>query len=138
MTPDSEPLKLQVLHSTYRNALTVHPMHLLTLLGEFGCALRFNPGGDDAMDPFNTPEQWEVYDVDNGAGMAYLVGAGPTVTQALIDAAITLIGFDQETDELAFDADSVTPEQRGELRRAYNAVGELLSVAALAATEGSE
>src|SRR5690606_20863342 len=118
---------LDVAYTEDRNALTVHPMHLLTLLGEFGCALRFNPGGDDAMDPFASPEQWEVYDVDNGGGNAYLMGAGPTATHALIDAAITVIGFDQETDELGFDFEKVTPEDHDELRRAHNVLGELLN-----------
>lgn len=121
------PLKLDVAYSDDRNALTVHPMHLLTLLGEFGCALRFNPGGDDAMDPFASPEQWEVYDVDDGGGNAYLMGAGPTATHALIDAAISVIGFDQETDELGFDFEQVTPEFRDELRRAHNVLGDLLN-----------
>lgn len=121
------PLTLDVAFTEDRNALTVHPMHLLTLLGEFGCALRFNPGGDDPMDPFDSPEQWEVYDVDNGGGNAYLMGAGPTATHALIDAAIIVIGFDQETDELGFDFEKVTPEHRDELRRAHNVLGELLN-----------
>ena len=127
MSHDHAPLlKLDTFYRIDQEALTVHPMHLLTLVGELGCALRFNPGGDDPMAPSQPPEQWEVYDVDTG-GSAYLVGTGPTPVQALMDAAINLLGFDQEADEFGFDREAVTPGHLEALRKAHNAIGELLA-----------
>ena len=127
MTREQAPtLKLDTFYRTDQEALTVHPMHLLTLLGELGCALRFNPGGDDPMDPSQTPEQWEAYDVETGAS-AYLIGYGPTPVQALMDAAINLLGFDQEADEFGFDHEAVTTEHLEALRKAHNTIGELLA-----------
>lgn len=90
-------MSLKVAQAQRDDALSVHPLHLLEVLGEEGCALRYNPGraADWNTGNLEAPEGWEVWIVDE-LGPAIPTGFGASPVAALVDAAVNLLGFEDE------------------------------------------
>lgn len=109
-------------------ALWAAPEALLELLGDAGAALRYNPGHRSLYgDPFEHIEpRWEVFEIDDISYRACLVGYAETPLQALIDAAINLLGWDREEDTIVIDSEVISVESVRALRKAINAADKFL------------
>lgn len=123
MAATDEPPTARIGH-----ALWAAPEGLLELLGDAGAALRYNPGHRSLFgDPFEHIEPcWEVFEISGDYQTSHLVGYAETPLQALIDAAINLLGWDREEDTIVIDSEVISVESVRALRKAINAADKFL------------
>lgn len=117
-------MKPQRIGPANQPAITVHPELLLEYLGEAGAALRYNPGGFDAHTGRDEEARWEVYEIGQHDLSAYLIGSGETPLAAMLEAAATLLGYEDEA--CIIEPADMTPENTARLQGAITAAQRFL------------